>query len=163
MTTRTFHPDLPLCQEPSNCSWLHPSERLNNTARRLSVFVKSKDFFPKHRYGKTAATGWTMCVPVRTLSFIRQSCIQCSTVRMLDFMVRPLNPNIWKLRASVQPSGCHTSSSRCSKTWYGNWVQLKCNRLDATATPSWRILIQERILCEFEKQVAQFFIRIPPR
>jgi hypothetical protein len=34
-TTRTFHPDLPLCQEPSNCSWLHPSKCLSNTAERL--------------------------------------------------------------------------------------------------------------------------------
>jgi hypothetical protein len=30
------------------------------------------DFFPKHRYGKTVATVVTMCVPFKTLSFIRQ-------------------------------------------------------------------------------------------
>jgi len=63
-TTRTFRPDLPLCREASNCS--------SNTAGRHSVFDKSKDFFPKNRYGKTVATVWTMYVPVRTLSLIRQ-------------------------------------------------------------------------------------------
>jgi hypothetical protein len=34
--------------------------------------VQQLDFFPKHIYEKTAATVQTMCVPVRTLSFIRQ-------------------------------------------------------------------------------------------
>jgi hypothetical protein len=55
-TTRTFCPDVPLCLEASNCSRLHPSRRLSNTSRRLSMFDKLNDFFPKHRYGKTAAT-----------------------------------------------------------------------------------------------------------
>jgi hypothetical protein len=63
-TTRTFCPDLPLCREPSNFSWLHPSRRLSNTVGRLSVFDKEKDFVPKHRYGKTATTVRTMCVPI---------------------------------------------------------------------------------------------------
>jgi len=78
-TMRTFHPDLPLCREPSNCSWLHLSGRLSNTVERLSVFDREKDFVPKHRYRKTTATVLTMCVPVqtmcvpaRTLSLIRQ-------------------------------------------------------------------------------------------
>jgi hypothetical protein len=38
----------------------------------LSVYDKEKDFTPKHRFGKTAATVWTMCVPVQMLSLIRQ-------------------------------------------------------------------------------------------
>jgi hypothetical protein len=54
-TTRTFLPDLPLCREPLNCSWLHPSGRLNNKAKQLSVFDTEKDFVPKHRYGKTTS------------------------------------------------------------------------------------------------------------
>jgi hypothetical protein len=127
--TRTFHPDLPLCREPSNCSSLHLSGRLSNTAGYLLVFDRLKDFFPKHRYGKTAATVRTMCVPVRTLSFIRQVvhtkfnhldvslhgldaqasymeivCIS-STIRTLSFMVWRLKAMIWKLcAAKVQPS-----------------------------------------------------------
>jgi hypothetical protein len=71
-TTRTFRPDFPLCCEASNCSKLHSSGRLSNTAGRLSVFDKENNFVPKHRYGKTTATVRTMCVPVRTLSLIRQ-------------------------------------------------------------------------------------------
>jgi hypothetical protein len=52
-TTRTFRPDRPLCREPLNCSWLHLSRRLSNTAGRLSVINKEEDFVPKHKYGKT--------------------------------------------------------------------------------------------------------------
>jgi hypothetical protein len=71
-TMRTFRPDLPLCREPSNYSSLLPSRLLNNTSRRLSVFDKLKDFFPKHKYGKTTELVRTMCIPVQTLSLIRQ-------------------------------------------------------------------------------------------
>jgi hypothetical protein len=71
-TMRIFRPDLPLCQEASNYSRLHPSGCLSNTDRRLSVFDKENDFVPNHRYGKKVATIRTMCVPVRTLSLIRQ-------------------------------------------------------------------------------------------
>jgi hypothetical protein len=71
-TTRTFRPDLPLCQEALNCSKLHPSGRLSNTSGRRSVFDQLWDFSPKNRYGKTATTARTMCLPVRTISFIRQ-------------------------------------------------------------------------------------------
>jgi hypothetical protein len=71
-TTRTLRPDLPLCQEPSNYSSLHLSKLLNNTSGCLSVFGRLKDFFPKHKYGKTAATVRKICVPVWTLSLIRQ-------------------------------------------------------------------------------------------
>jgi hypothetical protein len=71
-TTRTFHSDLPLYREPSNYSSLHSSGRLSNTAGRLLVFDKQKDFVTKHKYRKTAATVKTMCVPVSTLSLIWQ-------------------------------------------------------------------------------------------
>jgi hypothetical protein len=36
------------------------------------VFYQLWDFFPKHRYGKIAATVWTMWIPVKTHSSIRQ-------------------------------------------------------------------------------------------
>jgi hypothetical protein len=153
-TTRTSRFDLPLCWKPSNCSNLHPFRCLSNTTWCLSMFDKEKDFVPKHRYGKTVATIWTMCVPVRMLSLIRQvvhtkfncqyvrlhgsdsqasymeiACIS-STVRTSDFMVRTLIALIWKLRAAkVQPSG------RCP--------------------------IQERISCELGKPVAKLSIRTP--
>jgi hypothetical protein len=129
-TTRTFRSDLLLCQEASNCSKLHPFGRLSSTSGRRSVFDQLWDFFPTHRYGKTATNVRTMCVPVRTLSFIRQvvhskfncldirlrgpdaqasymeiACIN-STVQTTFFMVRMLQALIWKLRAAkVHPSG----------------------------------------------------------
>jgi hypothetical protein len=62
--TRTFRPDIPLCPEASNYSRLHSSGRFSNTSGHLSVFNKLRDFFPKHRYGTTAATlrtTWLFC------------------------------------------------------------------------------------------------------
>jgi hypothetical protein len=70
--TRTFRLDLPLCREASNCSSLHLSGRFSSMSGRHSVFNQLWDFFPKHRYGKTAATVRTMWIPVRTRSSIRQ-------------------------------------------------------------------------------------------
>jgi hypothetical protein len=51
-------------------------------------------------------------------------------------MVRTIKLQIWKLRAPVQPSGHRPSGSGRSKPYYGNYVQPKCNRPDARATPS---------------------------
>jgi len=118
-----IHPDPPLCREASNCSILHPSGHFSSTSERHSVFDQLWDFFPKHRYGKITATVWTMCIPVRTCSSIRQVayskfrrpddslhgpdvqatymeivCIR-STVRTREALIR-------KLRAAkVRPSG----------------------------------------------------------
>jgi hypothetical protein len=122
-TMRTFRSDLPLCREVLNCSSLHPSGRLSSTAGRHSVFDQLWDFFPKHRYGKIAATVRTMWIPVRTRSFIRQvmrsksrcpdtqalymeiACIR-STVRTTYVMVQTYQALIWKLcTTKVWPSG----------------------------------------------------------
>jgi len=48
------------------------SGRFSSTSGRLSVFDKLQDFFPKHSYGKIAATARTTWIPVRTRSSIRQ-------------------------------------------------------------------------------------------
>jgi hypothetical protein len=129
-TVRNFRLDLPLCREGSNCSSLHPFGRFSSTSRRHSVFDQLWDFFPKHRYGKTAVTIRTMWIPVRTSSSIRQvvhskfrrpddglhgldarasymeiACIRF-TARTIVFMVRTRQALIWKLRpAKVRPSG----------------------------------------------------------
>jgi hypothetical protein len=129
-TTRTFCPDLPLCREASNCSSLHPSGRFSNTSERHSVFDQLWDFLPKHRYGKIAATFWTMWIPIWTRSSVRQvahsksgrpdanlhgpnaraiymeiACIK-STIRITIPLVRMREASIWKLRAAeVRPSG----------------------------------------------------------
>jgi hypothetical protein len=143
-TTRTFRPDLPLCQEALNCSSLHPSGRFSSTSRRHSVFDQLWDFFPKHRYGKTTVTVRTMWIPVRTFSSIRQvthakfrrpdddlhgpdawatymeiARIR-STVRTTCSMVWTREALIWKLRAAeVRPSG-----------WQGNifWTLLNSGK-----------------------------------
>jgi len=46
-TTRTFRPNLPLCQEVSNCSSLHQSRCFGNTSGRLSVFDQASGFLSK--------------------------------------------------------------------------------------------------------------------
>jgi hypothetical protein len=61
---------------------LHPSRCFNSTSGRHSVFDQLWDFFPKHIYGKTAATIRTMWIPVRTRSSIRQ--VVHSKSRLLD-------------------------------------------------------------------------------
>jgi hypothetical protein len=71
-TNRTFRPDLPLCREVLNCSSLHSSGCFSSTSERHSVFDQLWDFFPKHRYGKIAATIWTMWISVWACSSIRQ-------------------------------------------------------------------------------------------
>jgi hypothetical protein len=134
---KTFRPDLPLCQEASNCSNLHLSGRFSTTSGRHSVFDQLWDVFPKHRYGKIAATIWTMWIPIWTRSSIRQvvhskfrrlndsihgpdsratymeiACIK-STIRTTIPLIRTHEALIWKLRAAeVRPSG-----------WQGNIVQ----------------------------------------
>jgi hypothetical protein len=121
---RTFRLNLPLCREAS------PSGRFSSTFGRHSVFDHLWDFFPKHRYGKIAATVRTMWIPVRTHSFIRQvvhsksrrpddmfygpdtqatymkiACIR-STIRTTCSMVQTREALIWKLCvAKVRPSG----------------------------------------------------------
>jgi hypothetical protein len=118
-----------MCQEASNYSSLHPFERFSSTYGRHSVFDQLRDFFPKHRYGKIAATVWTMWISIRTRSSIRQvvhsksrhpdvslhgsddratymeiACIR-STVRTTIPMVRTREALIWKLHAAeVRPS-----------------------------------------------------------
>jgi hypothetical protein len=129
-TTRTFRLDLPLCREALNCSSLHPSGRFSSTSRSHSVFDQLWDFFPKQRYGKTAATIRMMWIPVWTRSSIRQvahskfrrlddglhgpdmralymeiACIK-SIVRTTYPVVRTPQALIWKLcPAKVRPSG----------------------------------------------------------
>jgi hypothetical protein len=128
---RTFRLDLPLCREASNWSSLHLSGRLSSTSGRHSVFDQLWDFFPKHRYGKTAATVRTMCVCVWMSSSIRQvmhlksrrpnvslpgpeaqasymeiTCIR-SIVQTTAIMVQTHQALIWKLHAAkVRLSGC---------------------------------------------------------
>jgi hypothetical protein len=105
LTTRTFHLDLPLCREASNCSNLHPSGRFSSTSGRLSVFDKLQDFLPKHSYGKIAATVRTKWIPIRTCSSIRQ--VSHSKFRWLD--VSPLGPDV---RASDMEIVCIRSTVR---------------------------------------------------
>jgi hypothetical protein len=92
------------------------------------VFDKLRDFFPKHSYGKIAATIWTMWIPVRTRSSIRQvsqfksrrpddgphgldvrasnmeiACIR-STIWTTILLVRTREALVWKLLAvEVRP------------------------------------------------------------
>jgi hypothetical protein len=64
------------------------------------------------------------------------------------------------------------SGQHCPDTspYYGNYMQLKCNRLDARATPFRHGLIQERFSRLYGKLVAQLIVQMasacvwmPPR
>jgi hypothetical protein len=68
-------------------------------------------------------------------------------------MVRTIKLQIWKLRAPVQPSEHQPSGSERSKPYYGNYVQQKCNRLDARATPSGRGLVMEAFSATLERRL----------
>jgi hypothetical protein len=68
-------------------------------------------------------------------------------------MVRTIKLHIWKLRAPVQTFGHQPSSSGCSKPYYGNYVQPKCNRPDASATLSGRGLVMEAFSAILERRL----------
>jgi hypothetical protein len=59
----------------------------------------------------------------------------------------------WKLRALVQPSEHQPSGSGCSKPYYGNYVQSKCNSPDTRATPSERGLVMEAFSTTLERRL----------
>jgi hypothetical protein len=152
-TTRSFHPDLPLCREASNCSSLDPSGRFNNTSGQHSVFDQLWDFFPKNRYGKIAATVQTTWNPVWMCSSIRQVLYSKSrppdvsplgpdarasdmeiawirsTVRKTIPLVRTREALIWKLLAAkVRPSGRQgqhrQDATQIRKEFQGNFGKL---------------------------------------
>jgi hypothetical protein len=130
-TTRTFRPDLSLCQEVSNCSSLHLSGRFSSTSGQLSVYNKLQDFFPKHSYGKIAATVRTTWIPIQTRLSIRQV-PHSQPVSMVQTRVH----QIWKVRASNQPSGRSSRLSGRVKPLFGNYLQQKCDRPDNRAALS---------------------------
>jgi hypothetical protein len=107
----------------------------------------------RHSYGKTATTVWMMCDPVQTMSSIRQIVHTNFNRPDVSFMVRTIKHHIWKFCAPVQPSGHQPSGSRRSKPYYGNYVQLKCNRPDARATPSGRGLVMEAFSAILERRL----------
>jgi hypothetical protein len=82
-----------------------------------------------------------------------KSCTVSSTVRTSFFMVWTIKLQIWKLRAPVQPSGHQPSGSGRSKPYYGNYVQPKCNRPDARATPFGRGLVMEAFRATLERRL----------
>jgi hypothetical protein len=85
-------------------------------------------------------------IPSDDVLYKVRTCIPSSTVRTTAFMVRTIKLHIWKLRAPVQPSGR-------SKPYYGNFVQPKCNRSDARATPSGRGLVMEAFSAILERRL----------
>jgi hypothetical protein len=70
-------------------------------------------------------------------------------VRTPVIMVRTLEHQIWKLRASDQPSGRPSSWSGRAIPLYGNNLQRTCDRLDDRARPSERGSFKGIILVKF--------------
>jgi hypothetical protein len=104
LDARTFHPDLPLCPEPSNCSSLIPSGRFSNTTGCLSVFDMEKDFVLKYIYGKTAAIVQMMCVPIQTLSLRRQ--VMHTKFNRPDASATPSGYGSIQVRISIWKASC---------------------------------------------------------
>jgi len=105
-------------------------------------------------------TTWLYCSGViQCLTSIRVSVsrhsyrITAATVRTSVFMVRTIKLQIWKLRAPVQLSGHQPSGSGHSKPYYGNYVQPKCNRPNARATPSGRGLVMGAFNATLERRL----------
>jgi hypothetical protein len=140
------HPDAFQISRRSQCSsesvrttWLYCRDAIQYL---ISIRVSAS----RHSYGNTIET-------VRTMSFIRQ-------VVHTNFNnpgVSLHGPDdqasyICKLHAPVQPSAHQPSGSRRSNPYYGNYVQPKCNRSDARATPSGRGLVMEAFRAILERQ-----------
>jgi hypothetical protein len=103
--TRTFRLDLPLCREVSNCSSLQPSGLFSSTSRRLSVFDKLQDFFPKHSYRKIAAAVRTTWIPVWTRSSMRQVSqfkSKCSDERASDMEIACIKSTVQTIIPTVR-------------------------------------------------------------
>jgi hypothetical protein len=68
-------------------------------------------------------------------------------------MVRTIKHHIWKLHPPVQPSGHQPSRFGHSKPYYDNYVQPKCNRPDARATPFGHGLVMEAFSAILERRL----------
>jgi hypothetical protein len=93
----------------------------------------------RHIYGKTAATVRTMCDPVRTMFSIRQ--VVHPTFNRPDISLHGPDARVLYMEITCINSNRPNDSLHgpdAPKHYYGNCVQLKCNRPDARATPSGR-------------------------
>jgi hypothetical protein len=148
---------------PVRTTWLYCPDAIQClTSIRVSA--------SRHSYGKTAATvrmrfstrqdvhtkfnrpDIRLNGPDDQASYMEIAC-KSSTIWTSDLMVRMIKLHIWKLRAQVQPSGRQPSRSGCSKPYYGNYVQPKCNRPDARATPSGCGLVMEAFSATLERRL----------
>jgi hypothetical protein len=125
---------------------IHPDDVVIPSGRH-SVFDKCKGFCLKKQLWEDGRYR-----PDDVL-YKARTCIPSSTVRTSAFMVRTIKLHIWKLRAPVQPSGRQPSRFGRSKPYYGNFVQPKCNRPDAQATPSGRGLVMEAFSATLERRL----------
>jgi hypothetical protein len=131
--------------------WLyHPNAIQCLTSIRVSA--------SRHNYGKTATTVRTMCDPVQKMSSIRQ--VMHTKFNCLDVNLHGPDHQASYMEIACTSSTVRTSAlgSGRSKPYYGNYVQLKCNRLDARETPSGRGLHMEVFSATLERQL-QLIIR----
>jgi hypothetical protein len=180
-TTRSFCPDAHQCLEASNSSRFHPSGRNGKSSGRSSEFEKTQCssasvrttwlYRPdaiqcltsirvsdsRHSYRKTAATVRTMCDPVRTMFSIRQD--MHTKFNRLDGSLHGPDDQASYMEIACTSSTVRTSAFkvRTLKPYYGNFVQTKCNRPDARATPSGCGLVMEAFSATLERPL-QFIV-----
>jgi hypothetical protein len=157
-----FRSDLPLCQEASNCSKLHPSGRFNSTSGKHSVFDQASGFLSKTQIWEDCCNRPDdMDSRPDMLNPKGKYRIQNPDVRTSVIMVWMRKHQIWKLRASDQPSRRPSSWSGCAKPLYGNYLQQMYDRPDDRTTPSGRGSQTGKIFSEiFGILVAQLSVRM---
>jgi len=133
----------------------------SNTFECHLVFDQLWDFFPKHKYGKTAAIVWTMWIPVQTCSFIRQ--VEHSNFRRPDDSLHDPDTRASYMEIACIRSIVQTIDAMVLTCQALIWIlqQLKCDCPDARATPSGCGSIQERISANFGKLIAQLSVQTP--
>jgi hypothetical protein len=136
-------PDTLQSSRRSQCSsasvrttWLY---RLDSIQGLTSIRVSAS----RHSYGKTATIVRTMCDPIRTMSSIRQE-------RAYQVQPSGRQPS-WSGRSSFIYGNCVHQFNRPDH--YGNFVQPKCSRPDARATPSGHGLVMEAFSTILERRL----------
>jgi hypothetical protein len=133
---------------------LHLSGRFSNTSGRHSVSNQLHDIFSKQRYGKIAATVWTIWIPIKKRSSIRQ--VVHSKFRHPDISLHGLDA-----RATYMEIACIRSTIQTTIPLVRTRETLIWKLRAAEVRLSKRCSYQERISANFGKPIAQLSVRMP--
>jgi len=132
-----FRPDTPLYREASVPA-CNPSGRLSSPPERRPVIDQLQIFFPSSNKGSLMQPFGQRGSRPDALIHKARITNSNTTVRTSVNMVRTRVQQIWKLRVEDQPSGRSSPMVWTREALYGNYLQLTCDRLDDSASPSGR-------------------------